>query len=288
MGKYPAPVAAPEVPISGGPLRILSLGLPRTGSSSMAEALRILGYNRVHHGTEMILEGWDFTWVERAAKAHFPALSSPEEPRPQPFTRAEWDEILGSFDAVTDFGCMLALPLIAAYPEAKVILVHRDVDEWERSVNEVIIDRFWPRRTPSELLVRCLVRLAGAREPLINGIRNTFLGRFGAAGPGELRANLRAVYAQHMREVQEAVPPEQLLHYRMGDGWEPLCKFLGKEVPEGVAFPHRNDAKAFGVMYDQIHREKIRGIAWVLVRYGVLLVLLAGVALQHRRIAALW
>ncbi|KAI1763301.1 P-loop containing nucleoside triphosphate hydrolase protein [Hypoxylon sp. FL1150] len=281
------PDSAPA-PLQGGPLRILCLGLPRTGSSSTAEALRILGHHRVHHGTEMLLEGWDVTWIARAAKAHFPSLSSPKEPRPMPFTRAQWDDIFGSFDAVTDYGCMLAIPLIAAYPEAKVILVHRDIDDWERSVNEVIIDRFWPRRTPSALLVRCLVWLAGAKEPVINGIQQTFLGRFGAAGPDELRANLRTVYVQHMREVQEAVPPEQLLHYRLGDGWEPLCEFLGKEVPEGVPFPRRNDAKAFGVLYDRFQRQKIRGIVWVLVRYGILLAIIAGVALQYRRIAALW
>ncbi|KAI2631853.1 P-loop containing nucleoside triphosphate hydrolase protein [Hypoxylon sp. NC1633] len=292
MSKDPAPVSAsgPEVPPPDGPLRILSLGLPRTGSSSMAEALRILGFRRVHHGTEMILEGWDVTWVSRAAKAHFPSLSlsEPGEHRCRPFTREEWDEIFGGFDAVTDYACMLALPLIAAYPEAKVILVHRDIGDWERSVNEVIIDRFWPRRTPSEVLVRCLVWLAGAKEPLANGIRQTFLGRFDAAGPDELRANLRKVYVQHMREVQEAVSPEQLLHYRLGDGWEPLCEFLGKEVPEGVPFPRRNDAKAFGAMYDQIQREKIKGLVWVLVWYGVLLAILAGVTFQHRRLAALW
>lgn len=215
MAKYPDSTPAPEAPLTGGPLRILSLGLPRTGSSSTAEALRILGYRRVHHGTEMLLEGWDVTWIERAALAHFPSLSS-KDPRPQPFTRAQWDEIFGSFDAVTDYGCMHALPLIAAYPEAKVILAYRDVDDWERSVNEVIIDRFWPRRTPAALLVRGLVWLAGAREPVITGIQQTFLGRFGAAGPDELRANLRTVYAQHMREVQEAVPPERLLHYKLG------------------------------------------------------------------------
>ncbi|KAI0161847.1 hypothetical protein GGR52DRAFT_586112 [Hypoxylon sp. FL1284] len=304
MTKRAHPAPAPETPLSGGRLKILSLGLPRTGSSSMAEALRILGYKRVHHGTEMILEGWDVTWVQRAARAHFPALSSPSSsssssswwgkreekqtsPPPQPFTRADWDEVLGSFDAVTDFGCLFAGPLIAAYPDARVVLVHRDVDDWERSVNEVIIDRFWPRSRGStvDLLLRALLRLAGEKEPLLNGIRQSFLGRFAAAGPDQLRANLRAVYAQHVAQVTEAVPPEQLLHYRLGDGWEPLCKFLGKKVPEGVPFPRRNDAKTFGIMYDQIQKEKMRRVAWVLVRYGFSLVMVVGILLQ---LAALW
>lgn len=39
--------------------------------------------------------------------------------------------------------------------------------------------------------------------------------------------------------VRGLVPKERLLEWEVGDGWEPLCKFLGKPVPE-VAFPHSN------------------------------------------------
>ena len=36
------------------------------------------------------------------------------------------------------------------------------------------------------------------------------------------------------------VPIERKLEFRLGDGWEPLCKFLGVEVPD-VPFPRVND-----------------------------------------------
>ena len=35
------------------------------------------------------------------------------------------------------------------------------------------------------------------------------------------------------------VPEKQLLVYQVGEGWERLCDFLGKDVPD-VAFPHEN------------------------------------------------
>ena len=39
--------------------------------------------------------------------------------------------------------------------------------------------------------------------------------------------------------VRGKVPADRLLEWKVQDGWEPLCKFLGKEVPEGK-FPHIN------------------------------------------------
>ncbi|EGE78066.2 hypothetical protein BDBG_05780 [Blastomyces gilchristii SLH14081] len=39
------------------------------------------------------------------------------------------------------------------------------------------------------------------------------------------------------------VPPERgCWSGKVEDGWEPVCKFLGKEVPHGQPFPRANDA----------------------------------------------
>lgn len=37
------------------------------------------------------------------------------------------------------------------------------------------------------------------------------------------------------------VPREKLLVMNLSEGWEPLCKFLGRPVPD-VPFPRTNDA----------------------------------------------
>jgi hypothetical protein len=42
--------------------------------------------------------------------------------------------------------------------------------------------------------------------------------------------------------------------YDVKEGWEPLCEFLGVEVPEGKPFPHLNDTEAFRAMVRQRER----------------------------------
>ena len=39
------------------------------------------------------------------------------------------------------------------------------------------------------------------------------------------------------------VPDEQLLVYKVGEGWDRLCEFLDKDVPD-TEFPHENKAGA--------------------------------------------
>lgn len=39
--------------------------------------------------------------------------------------------------------------------------------------------------------------------------------------------------------VRGLVPPDRLLEWSVDEGWEPLCKFLGKEIPD-APFPHAN------------------------------------------------
>ncbi len=55
-----------------------------------------------------------------------------------------------------------------------------------------------------------------------------------------------AIFEQHIAEVRYQVPPEKLLVYEVKEGWEPLCAFLGVEIPKGKPFPHLNDRDNFG------------------------------------------
>jgi hypothetical protein len=38
-------------------------------------------------------------------------------------------------------------------------------------------------------------------------------------------------YEAQIRRVKEIVPEDRLLIWNVADGWEPVCKFLGKPVP---------------------------------------------------------
>ena len=45
-----------------------------------------------------------------------------------------------------------------------------------------------------------------------------------------------------VERVKSTVPPEKLLVFDVKEGWEPLCKFLNKPVPN-EPFPNINDKK---------------------------------------------
>jgi len=48
--------------------------------------------------------------------------------------------------------------------------------------------------------------------------------------------------------VFQNAPKDKLLVYNVRDGWEPLCKFLGVDVPD-VPFPHKNKGAS---IYDDL------------------------------------
>jgi len=53
-----------------------------------------------------------------------------------------------------------------------------------------------------------------------------------------------AVYQQHNAGVIASVPAERLLVYCPGDGWEPLCAFIGCPAPD-EPYPRLNDSATF-------------------------------------------
>ncbi|KAH8898634.1 hypothetical protein GQ53DRAFT_635203, partial [Thozetella sp. PMI_491] len=48
---------------------------------------------------------------------------------------------------------------------------------------------------------------------------------------------------EYNKQIEESVPKDNLLIMTVDQGWEPLCKFLGKPVPD-EPFPRANDAEA--------------------------------------------
>ena len=50
---------------------------------------------------------------------------------------------------------------------------------------------------------------------------------------------MRQRYRMHNAYVMATVPKERLLVYNLKEGWEPLCQFLGKDIPD-IPVPHDN------------------------------------------------
>ena len=50
---------------------------------------------------------------------------------------------------------------------------------------------------------------------------------------------LKKKYREHNERVKAVVPPDQLLVYNVKQGWEPICKFLERDIPS-CSFPREN------------------------------------------------
>ena len=225
---------------------ILCLGLPRTGSLSLTTALNILGYDRIHHGSIHVRDSAGWAEWGRAAWCAFPYMRNVLYPNRRPiwlpnpptsFDRADWDDLIGGdWQGVTDFGALVAQQLVETYPGAKVILVERDVDKWAESANAILIRDI---EVGSGWLVRVII------GPMMGYLSHAILwdcsrGWLRAKNGDEMRARLKDAYLEHYALVRRIVPEENLLNYRLGDGWEPLCEFLGRPVPN-VPYPWVND-----------------------------------------------
>ncbi|KAM0718682.1 hypothetical protein Q7P37_005753 [Cladosporium fusiforme] len=216
------------------PMKVLVLGASRTGTMSILTALEHLGYNPYHMVKAMRAPKLNFSlWIE--------ALQAKFHGQGKPWGREEFDKVLGDFDAVEDVSTIcFAEELIAAYPDAKIVLSNRDVDKWlasmESTAGVVLRWKSWP------WLAGWDPSLAGPwwehGKAVMQPAYDTF-NDFSPASPA------REAFHRHYERIRAVAPQERILEYRVQDGWGPLCEFLGVEVPEGVEFPRVNDKEAF-------------------------------------------
>jgi hypothetical protein len=249
------------------PLEVINVSAPRTGTLSLNEAFSILGYANPYHMSSVFANCKDADiWQEALAAKYRPS------PKRKPFETKDFDQVLGHCGAAGDAPCaLLWRELMEAYPNAKLILVDRDEDKWLGSMKQLAEGAI--NRITSTIKVTDPFRTGRILNLGINwmGYWTHSMDNLSAK---TVVANARETYRKHNADIRATVPKERLLEYRMGDGWEPLCKFLGKDVPD-VPFPHRNDVKtmeaSIGSMYEEALKASLRNIA-VVVGGGAIVV----------------
>jgi hypothetical protein len=176
----------------------------------------------------------------------------------KPFTRADWDRLLAEYGAVTDvLAIAFSEELIAAYPEAKVVLMERDIEKWYVSFDDAVIKVTWGKWG----------HWVASLDPWFVGpIRDVHLRWarlwMGVNSAEEMRIKAREKYREHYALIRRIVPRERLLEYKLGSDWKPLCEFLGKEVPN-VEFPRVNETAS---MHEKMSIIVGRGIRNILKR----------------------
>ncbi|KUJ11726.1 uncharacterized protein LY89DRAFT_722819, partial [Mollisia scopiformis] len=117
-------------------LQILVLGLCRTGTYSLKAALSELGYNVYHMASVWRSPGHADLWTE-AFERKFGEKG--EVLDKDVVGKEDFERILKGWDVVTDIPAACFGPeLIAAYPDAKIILTTRETEGWVRSMRGTI------------------------------------------------------------------------------------------------------------------------------------------------------
>ncbi|MBV1932017.1 MAG: sulfotransferase family protein [Porticoccaceae bacterium] len=193
-------------------LQVIGAGFGRTGTLSMRAALRLLGLGPVHHMFEVV--------------------KNPEQ-------SADWSialddssvlrDLLANYRSAVDWPtCYFWRELMDMYPDAKVILTHRDPKAWYKSIHNTIYRLLTAKSPdmPSE-------QVTMAKRIVMD---NTFDGRLGEEDYAI------EVFEKHNALVKATVPAERLLVFDVREGWQPLCDFLEVPVPD-EPFPNTNSTE---------------------------------------------
>jgi len=197
-------------------LKIIGAGFGRAGTMSLQKALEILGFKPCYHMQVTLTHYFHLRFWIRA----------------QAGKPVDYRKFFRKYRATVDWpACEFYPELMQTFPGAKVLLNIRDAGEWYDSMFDSIwaIQKAFPFWFPKEY--------RKIHDDIMWDTR--FRGEF------TNRDKTMQVYLDRIEEVKRAVPPERLLVYNVKEGWEPLCRFLGKEVPDGIPFPRLNDRRFF-------------------------------------------
>ena len=240
-----------SVPKPGAKLQVIGAGLPRTGTASFSKALEILLDGPVYHGGTQVLLGPEIeitSWIK--VLSHWPPRNETDAALVHDLIASRSDGYVAITDVPTS---LLVSELMTLYPSAKVICTTRDIESWAMSAESILkTSTMWFLRGVLFLLPS--LRYAVSYVSLI---RKVWTGLYGDKQIPDL-------YDQHIARLKAIVPENRLVFFDVKDGWEPLCKVLGKPVPEGIPFPRINDSKAIEEFSKkQVRRGLIRW-AWIL------------------------
>jgi len=199
-------------------LKVVGAGLGRTGTKSLTKALEQLTGGPCYH--------------------MFEVFEHPESvPMWHAVVRGESDDLetlMDGYTASVDWPASAYwAELSEANPEAIVLLSSRATPEkWWESMEKTIV------RTLTMELPPDAEGMTEHRAMVLDLFERRFTPDW-----REPRAAM-AAYQQHNERVRSEVPPDRLVDWQPGDGWEPICRALGVAVPADP-FPHENSSEEF-------------------------------------------
>lgn len=199
-------------------MRLIGAGFGRTGTLSLKLALEKLGLSRCYHMMEVYQNPSHFELWSRAHAGE----------------DIDWDQLFEGYEASVDWpSCNLWREQLAHFPDAKVLLSLRDPERWYESIMNTIY-----KSTADGLESDDEQQQRGAKWAMEIVWNHQFDGRM------DDPKHVIGVFERHNQDVIDSVPADRLLVFEASQGWEPLCRFLGVDVPD-EDYPRVNTTEQF-------------------------------------------
>jgi len=222
-------------------MKVIIAGMPKTGTKTMHEALKILGYSI-------------YDYPENYWYLHDQWMKICNEGG----TTEDFRKMYEGVDACMDIPCCHYWEEIHnAFPESKIIFTTRkDEDDWFRSFsNQMEENTTWLMTFLMYFSPVCRKMLNYTQKMTDQKGLNFKWNLLKKATFNELAT--RMWYRRHNAYVLAKAPKDKMLEYNVREGWEPLCKFLGVAIPD-VPFPHKNKGGGILKEYMETHPLFIR------------------------------
>jgi len=247
-------------------LLLIGAGLPRTGTTSLRDALQQLLRGECYHFYALEED------IDRGNMDQFDFWKGIQDGKVD-CNEASFRDFVRKTNIVAGVDHPFSQyyeTLMRAFPDAKVLLSVRDPESWYKSMKRTLMVCMIDLRCKFPHSWYTYVR---GHMPYLNLEWGVNPRMFKAVEDGKETAI--TFYNDWVKKVKNTVPEDRLLVFSVKEGWKPLCDFLDVPVPAND-FPFLNDTKAQIQKYDSYKRT-----AWcILVFVMAAAVILAAALIQ--------
>ncbi|EFY84264.1 hypothetical protein MAC_09694 [Metarhizium acridum CQMa 102] len=219
-------------PKTKAPVKVIVATASRTGTLSVYEAMKVLGYKTFHMKQCVHESGVPHMEVlAEAIQARYSPLSGIKR-----YSRPDFDKWLAEYDCIVEIPYFLGPGLLNAYaddPNIKFILTDRDPDKWVTSMNSTageIVTKM--KQFPLNVLHyfnRDLHKFVMLHKVIYEAIADGTV-----PGDRNNEAAMRRNYVSYIEMAKSVLPADRLLFFHLEDGlgWEQICAFLHLPTPD--------------------------------------------------------
>ncbi|KAL7944048.1 hypothetical protein V8C42DRAFT_358724 [Trichoderma barbatum] len=229
--------------------KLIVFSRSRVGTFSLYQALKMIGYTPYHMYEVVSLGNTHLELFEEAIRCKYLGAG-------KPYGKAEFDKWLANYDAIVEIPQFFIEEFIEFYPDAKFMIVERDVNAWARSVNNSIAEPIKMSRS----FPLTIIQYFDAYTKGFVGLHNAFEDvMFHGKGIEEGMEDAKRDSIVDAQKVKRLAPKGQLLACTLegGFGWEQICPFLGKDIPK-TPYPIGNAPAEFQLLLKTVVGPKIR------------------------------